>query len=124
MTRNRELLKQELLRAQGISQRAISGEGFDPTGGVGVALLQIGTAGIGAFAQNRARKQILEEEEASKEAFETRFPSFKGANLSAATREAIELTRAQAQIKQQFAEPTQPLSPEGKRAFDIKSGFL
>ena len=93
MTRNRELLKQELLRAQNLSQSAVSGEGFDPRGGFGVALAQIATAGIGAFAQNRAKKELLEQEEGVRDSFETTFPSFKGANFSVATMEAIQLQK-------------------------------
>jgi hypothetical protein len=45
---------------QGLINKAISGQGFDPQGGVGVAIAQIATAGIGAWAQNRARKDLAE----------------------------------------------------------------
>lgn len=47
---------------QGLINKAISGQGFDPRGGIGVAAAQIATAGIGAWAQNRARKDIAEKE--------------------------------------------------------------
>ena len=45
---------------QGLINKAISGQGFDPQGGIGVAVAQIATAGIGAWAQNRARKNMAE----------------------------------------------------------------
>lgn len=47
---------------QSLINKAISGQGFDPQGGIGVAVAQIATAGIGAWAQNRARKDIAEKE--------------------------------------------------------------
>jgi hypothetical protein len=47
---------------QALTNKAISGQGFDPQGGIGVAVAQIATAGIGAWAQNRARKDIAERE--------------------------------------------------------------
>jgi len=54
-----ELLS-EIQMGNDITNRAISGQGFDPRGGIGVAVAQIATAGIGAWAQNRARKDIAE----------------------------------------------------------------
>jgi hypothetical protein len=45
---------------QSLINKAISGQGFDPRGGIGVAVAQIATAGIGAWAQNRARKDLAE----------------------------------------------------------------
>ena len=57
----RNALQQNLAQSQGISQRAMTGQGFDPRGGSSVALAQLLSAGIGAFAQNRAKKQIAEE---------------------------------------------------------------
>ena len=50
-------LLQEVQTGEDITNRAIRGEGFDPRGGWGVAAAQIATAGIGAWAQNRARKE-------------------------------------------------------------------
>ena len=47
---------------QGLINKAVSGQGFDPKGGVGVAVAQIATAGIGAWAQNTARKELAEKE--------------------------------------------------------------
>ena len=47
---------------QNLVNKAVSGQGFDPQGGWGVAAAQIATAGIGAWAQNRARKDIAEKE--------------------------------------------------------------
>ena len=45
---------------QNLINKAVSGQGFDPQGGWGVAAAQIATAGIGAWAQNRARKDLAE----------------------------------------------------------------
>ncbi len=58
-TVDRKLLRQALQQGQQTTQGAIAGTGFDPRGGVAVAALQIATAGIGAFAQNRAKKQLV-----------------------------------------------------------------
>ena len=49
-----------LRSGQEINYSAIQGKGFDPRGGFGVAIAQIATAGIGAWAQNRARKDLAE----------------------------------------------------------------
>lgn len=49
-----------LRSGQEITESAIQGKGFDPRGGWGVAAAQIATAGIGAWAQNRARKDLAE----------------------------------------------------------------
>ena len=49
-----------LRSGQEITESAIQGKGFDPRGGFGVAIAQIATAGIGAWAQNRARKDLAE----------------------------------------------------------------
>jgi hypothetical protein len=118
---NRKLLQQALQRGQQLSQRAISGQGFDPRGGVGVALAQIATAGIGAFAQNRARKQLAELEQQEQQTFARQFPQLGelAGQLSPETRQALILKR----VSSQFETPT-PLSPEGKKAADIRAGFL
>ena len=58
---NSNSLQQEAY-GQALINKAISGQGFDPQGGIGVAVAQIATAGIGAWAQNRARKDIAERE--------------------------------------------------------------
>lgn len=123
MAVDRKLLRQALQQGQEISQRAVSGEGFDPRGGVGVAALQIATAGIGAFAQNRAKKALLEDQQNRTASFNAQFPQFAGMNFSPETQEAIALKSASAQIDKQFKTAT-PLSPAGKRASDVKAGFL
>jgi hypothetical protein len=58
---NSNSLQQEAY-GQALINKAISGQGFDPRGGIGVAVAQIATAGIGAWAQNRARKDMAEKE--------------------------------------------------------------
>jgi hypothetical protein len=115
MAVDRKLLQQALLNAQGISKRAEAGTGFDPRGGAGVAALQIATAGIGAFAQNRAKKALEEDRINKTAAFEAARPQYKGLNLSIETQDAIGLAEATARIKQQFAIPKEP-------KFEIKEG--
>ena len=85
---SREALQQALAAGKAISERAQTGQGFDPRGGIPVLAAQLATAGIGAFAQNRARKQLAEQELQDKAAFERNFPQFAGLNLSRETREA------------------------------------
>jgi hypothetical protein len=58
---NANSLQQEAY-GQALINKAVGGQGFDPQGGWGVAAAQIATAGIGAWAQNRARKDIAEKE--------------------------------------------------------------
>ena len=58
---NSNSLQQEAY-GQALINKAVSGQGFDPQGGIGVAVAQIATAGIGAWAQNRARKDMAEKE--------------------------------------------------------------
>lgn len=125
-TASREALRQALQTGQQISQRASSGQGFDPRGGVGVLAAQLATAGIGAFAQNRARKQLAEQEQQSQQAFATSFPQFSGLSgqLSPETRQAVIQSQLTGQIQQQFKAAPTPLSPAGKRAADVQAGFL
>ena len=89
-TVDRRLLQQALQQGQQISARAVSGEGFDPRGGIGVAVAQIATAGIGAFAQNRAKKQLAELDQKQQQDFATQFPQFANlaGQLSPETRQA------------------------------------
>ena len=58
---NANSLQQEAY-GQALINKAVGGQGFDPQGGWGVAAAQIATAGIGAWAQNKARKDIAEKE--------------------------------------------------------------
>lgn len=125
-TASREALKQSLRVGQEISQRASTGQGFDPRGGIGVLAAQLGTAAIGAFAQSRARKQLAEQEQASQQAFSSQFPQFAGLSgqLTPETRQAVIQAQLSGQIKQQFKDAPTPLSPQGKLASDVESGFL
>lgn len=125
-TVDRKLLQQALKQGQDISRRATTGEGFDPRGGLGVLGLQLATAGIGAFAQNRAKKQLAEQEQKEQQAFGQQFPQFAGlaGQLSPETRQAALQAQLTGQIKQQFQAAPTPLSPGGKITADIKAGFL
>jgi hypothetical protein len=125
-TVDRRLLQQALQQGQQISAQAVSGRGFDPRGGVGVLAAQLATAGIGAFAQNRARKQLAEQEQQAQQAFSAQFPQFASlaGQLTPETRQALIAKQLGGQIAQQFAPAPTPLSPEGKKAADIQAGFL
>jgi hypothetical protein len=113
MTVNRKLLEQELARAGQITERAVSGEGFDPRGGYGVLAAQLGTAAIGAFAQKRAKDKILAQEEQRNIALS----KFTGLDLdlvgqlSPASRESAE----QLALKSRLSQPKQP-------KYDIREG--
>lgn len=106
-TTSKEALKQALQTGQQISQKASTGQGFDPRGGVGVLAAQLATAGIGAFAQNKARKQLAELEQQEQQAFATQFPQFAGlaGQTTPETRQAAIQAQLGGQIKQQFKEP-------------------
>jgi len=124
MAVNRELLKQALAEGQQITNVAVSGQGFDPRGGWGVAAAQIAAAGIGAFAQNRARKQLAELELGEQQAFATQFPQFAGlaGGTTPETRQAV-MQQILAQKLQPKVSPA-PLTDEAKREADIRAGFI
>ena len=124
MAVDRKLLQQALQQGQDISRRATAGKGFDPRGGFGVAALQIATAGLGAFAQNRAKKALAEDTLSRTTAFESKFPQFAGLNLTPESQQALALKSAGAQIDQQFKTPEGAQSPIGKIQADIQAGFL
>lgn len=101
MTRRR-ILEQELKKAQGFTEQAISGQGFDPRGGIPVLAAQLATAGIGAFARNRAEKGLIEEELQSQKAFEANNPELAGLGLSRESREKVALRKALLQTEKKF----------------------
>lgn len=124
MATNRELLQKELQRAGQITQSAVSGQGFDPRGGYAVLAAQLGTAAIGAFAQKKAKDQLIANEAARKQKMgmllEKRGLSADLAeSLSPASQDAL----LQQIVKSELTPPT-ALSPEGKRALDVRSGIL
>jgi hypothetical protein len=88
---------------QGLVNKAVSGQGFDPQGGWGVAAAQIATAGIGAWAQNRARKEIAEKEVASQQQFAKQFPQYAdmASQLSPETRQAYTVAKLTNDLKAQ-----------------------
>jgi len=88
---------------QGLINKAVSGQGFDPQGGWGVAAAQIATAGIGAWAQNRARKEIAEKEVASQQQFAKQFPQYAdmASQLSPETRQAYTVAKLTNDLKAQ-----------------------
>lgn len=118
---NRRLLQQALQEGQQISRAAITGQGFDPRGGVGTLVAQLATAGIGAYAQNKARKQMAELEQQEQATFAEQFPQFAGlaGQLTPETRQAV----IQKQLMQQFERPS-PQSAIGKIQSDIQAGLI
>ena len=108
-TVDRKTLQAALAQAQQTQKFAQSGQGFDSRGGAPVALAQIATAGIGAFAQNRAQKQLAELEVQEQQQFAQQFPQFKNLarSTTAPTRQAAIQAQIGGQIKQQFAKPIQ-----------------
>ena len=69
---------------------------------------------------------MAELEQQEQQAFATQFPQFAGLSgqTTPETRQAAIQAQLSGQIKQQFADAPTPLSPEGKRAADVKGGFL
>lgn len=125
-TVDRRLLQQALQQGQQISAQAASGQGFDPRGGVGVLAAQLATAGIGAWAQNKARKQLAEQEQQAQQAFSAQFPQFASlaGQLTPETRQALIAKQLGGQIAQQFAPAPTPASAIGKIQSDIRSGLI
>jgi ribosomal protein L7/L12 len=93
----------QLAYGQGLVNKAVSGQGFDPQGGWGVAAAQIATAGIGAWAQNRARKEIAEKEVASQQQFAESYPEYANmaSQLSPETRQAYSVAKMSQDLKAQ-----------------------
>jgi hypothetical protein len=123
---NRDLLRAQLQRAGEIQSSATESDRFGNGRARGVGLAaQLAVAGIGAYAQNKAEKQLAAQELMSQQLFAQNNPELAGlaGQLSPEARDQISLKRALLQTEQQFAAPT-ALSPEGKRALDIKSGIL
>ena len=123
---DRRILQQELARARGISQLAQDPRAFNPAGGVPVLAAQLATAGIGVFAQNKARKELAAQELASQQAFARVNPEFGNiaSQLSPEARENITLKKALLQSQSRFAPAPTPLSPLGKIQADVQAGFI
>jgi hypothetical protein len=116
-------LLQEVQTGEDITNRAIRGEGFDPRGGWGVAAAQIATAGIGAWAQNRARKEIAEKEVANQQQFAESYPEYANmaSQLSPETRQAYTAARMTQDLK---AANPEPLTGIAKLGADYKAGLI
>jgi hypothetical protein len=123
---SRRLLQQQLQQAGQISQQAQDpgrfGGGRAGTTGL---FAQVAAAGIGAFAQNKVRKQLAERELGEQQAFSTQTGVSQdlAAQLGPEGRQALIAKQLGAQIDAQFKQEA-PLSPEGKKALDIQRGFL
>lgn len=121
-------LLQEVQMGEDITNRAISGQGFDPQGGWGVAAAQIATAGIGAWAQNRARKEIAENEVAGQKQFAD-FLTNKGYTPeSASAAAAITTPEARSASIQDFIKQelkgVEPQTGLAKLGADYKAGLI
>lgn len=121
-------LLQEVQTGEDITNRAIRGEGFDPRGGWGVAAAQIATAGIGAWAQNRARKEIAENEVAGQKQFAD-FLTNKGYTPeSASAAAAITTPEARSASIQDFIKQelkgVEPQTGLAKLGADYKAGLI
>jgi hypothetical protein len=114
--------QRDLLTGQGISQMAMDSSNFGSGQARGVGLAaQLATAGIGAYTQYKAQKDINEQELASQAQFAKQFPHLAdiAPTLSADTRQAYTLETIKASLK-----TAEPQSSFGKLAADYKSGLI
>ena len=106
---NRDLLRAQLQRAGEIQSSATESDRFGNGRARGVGLAaQLAVAGIGAYAQNKAEKQLAAQELMSQQLFAQNNPELAGlaGQLSSEARDQISLKRALLQTEQQFAAPT------------------
>lgn len=123
MAVNRSTLAQALgQQGQQISQMALDPSNFGGgrAGNIGLAA-QLATAGIGAFTQYRAQKELQEQELASQQAFAQKFPHLAdiAPTLSPETRQAYTV-----EVLKNSLKSAEPMSPMGKLAADYKSGLI
>lgn len=111
-----------LLEGQDISQFAMNSSNFGSGQARDVGLAaQLATAGIGAYTQYKAQKNLNEKELASQEAFAKQFPHLAdiASTLSPETRQAYTLETIKASLK-----TAEPQSSFGKLAADYKAGLI
>jgi len=114
--------QRNLLQGQNISQMAMDSSNFGSGQARGVGLAaQLATAGIGAYTQYKAQKDINEQELASQAQFAKQFPHLAdiAPTLSADTRQAYTLETIKASLK-----TAEPQSSFGKLAADYKAGLI
>jgi hypothetical protein len=111
-----------LLQGQEISKFAMDSSNFGSGQARGVGLAaQLATAGVGAFTQYRAQKDLNEQELASQQQFAKQFPHLAdiASTLSPETRHAYTLETIKASLK-----TAEPQSSFGKLAADYKAGLI
>jgi len=111
-----------LLQGQEISKFAMDSSNFGSGQARGVGLAaQLATAGVGAFTQYRAQKDLNEQELASQQQFGKQFPFLAdiASTLSPETRQAYTLETIKASLK-----TAEPQSSFGKLAADYKAGLI
>lgn len=111
-----------LLGGQDISQFAMNSSNFGSGQARDVGLAaQLATAGVGAYTQYKAQKDLNEKELASQEAFAKQFPHLAdiASTLSPETRQAYTLETIKASLK-----TAEPQSSFGKLAADYKAGLI
>ena len=111
-----------LLQGQEISKFAMDSSNFGSGQARGVGLAaQLATAGVGAFTQYKAQKDLNEQELASQQQFAKQFPHLAdiASTLSPETRQAYTLETIKASLK-----TAEPQSSFGKLAADYKAGLI
>lgn len=96
--------QKDLLNAKDISDFAMNSANFGSgkAGSTGLAA-QLGTAGIGAYGQYKAKQQILDNEVTSQQAFGAQFPQYAelASQLSPETRQAYTVEAMKSSLKAQ-----------------------
>jgi hypothetical protein len=113
---------QSLKAGQDISEFAMNSANFGSGQARGIGLAaQLATAGVGAYTQYKAQKDIVEQELTSQAQFSKQFPHLAdiASTLSPATREAYTLETIKASLK-----TAEPQSSFGKLAADYKAGLI
>jgi hypothetical protein len=114
--------QQQLATGRSISQMAMDSSNFGGGAARGIGLAaQLATAGIGAYAQYKAQKDLNEQEFASQQAFAKQFPHLAdiASTLSPETRQSYSLEALKASLKS-----PEPQSSIGKIAADYQSGII
>lgn len=129
MAVNRKKLAQSLYNPQAtlsqgqqISQIALDPQNFGGGQAKGLGLAaQLATAGIGAYTQYKAQKELNERELASQEIFAKQFPHLSdiASTLSPETRQAYTIEALKNSLKS-----AEPQSPMGKLSADYKAGLI
>lgn len=106
---NRELLKRQLARASQIQDLSLNQNVFRGEAGYGGLAAQLATAGIGAWAKNKAEKALAAQELESQQAFAKLNPDLANfaSQLGPEARENISLKRALLQTENLYSQPQQ-----------------